>query len=175
MNKFQQIIIFLIGLFLMFMFSQLIPTNTSTESIIFVKNNHNFIKNNNKIKNNEDLFEVLKCILIECTEEQLLVNKTVLLQTITFMLQETDELDPKLIEFVRSIIHKPSKEKKLNLKRKDTTDFSQVGQSKFIDQTLNSKRNGFFVEAGGFDGEGFSVLFLFIFIFLYVYHLFSIR
>ncbi len=42
--------------------------------------------------------------LYNCSDEQLLVNQTILMQTILFMIQETNELDPKLIEFVRSII-----------------------------------------------------------------------
>ena len=75
------------------------------------------------------------------------------------MIEETDEYDPKLIEFVRSLIHKPSADRKLNLIDKTRTDFSQIGQSKFIDNLLKSKRNGFFIEAGGFDGEAHSVTF----------------
>ena len=43
-----------------------------------------------------------------------------------------------------------------NLTDKNKKDFSQVGQSKYIDSVLNSKRNGFFVEAGGYDGEDMS-------------------
>ncbi len=66
------------------------------------------------------------------------------MQTILFMEQETNELDPKLIEFVRSIIHKPSGKNKINLAQKRRTDFSQIGQSKYMDGVLNSKRGGFF-------------------------------
>lgn len=96
--------------------------------------------------------------IFTASNEQLSIEKSILLQTISFMIQETDELDPKLIEFVSSIIRKtPSKDKQLNLKNKERTDFSQIGQSKFIDQALKSRRNGFFIEAGGYNGEDHSV------------------
>jgi len=83
--------------------------------------------------------------LYNCSDEQLLVNQTILMQTILFMIQETNELDPKLIEFVRSIIHKPSGKNQINLMQTNRTDFSQIGQSKFMDTVLNSRRNGFFL------------------------------
>ena len=73
------------------------------------------------------------------------------------MEQETNELDPKLIEYVRSIIHKPSGKNQINLVQKNRTDFSQIGQSQFMDGQLNLKRNGFFIEAGGYNGEDHSV------------------
>ena len=95
--------------------------------------------------------------LYNCSDEQLLVNRTILMQTILFMIQETSELDPKLIEYVRSIIHKPSGQNKINLAQKRRTDFSQIGQSKYIDGVLDSKRDGFFIEAGGYNGEDHSV------------------
>ncbi len=62
-----------------------------------------------------------------------------------------------MIQFVKSRINQPSNKKNLNLNNKERTDFSQVGQSKFIDSSLNSMRNGFFIEAGGYDGESYSV------------------
>ena len=96
--------------------------------------------------------------LFNCSDEQLLIDESILLRTIKFMIEETDELDPKLVEFVRSIIHKPIERKKLNLQQKQRKDFSQIGQSKFIDEKLNSRRNGFFIEAGGFNGEDHSVI-----------------
>ena len=33
---------------------------------------------------------------------------------------------------------------------------SQIGQDKFVDEHLKGRRNGFFVEIGGYDGESFS-------------------
>jgi FkbM family methyltransferase len=72
------------------------------------------------------------------------------------MLQEVDEEDPELVSFVKSLIIEPQSNKKLNLVIKNKTDFSQIGQSKYIDTLLGRKRNGFFIEAGGYDGEDHS-------------------
>lgn len=92
------------------------------------------------------------------SSEQRLVDKNVLMQTIRFMIEETHELDPELVAFVRTLIVPPAQNntKKLNLTLKDRVDFSQVGQSKYIDSVLSSMRNGFFIESGGLDGESHS-------------------
>ena len=103
-----------------------------------------------------DEFQILNEIF-NCSKEQNLIDKSIMLKAISFMLQETDEFDPKLIEFVRSLIRKPSKERKLNLTQPKRKDFSQIGQSKWVDKVLGERRNGFFIEAGGYDGETFSV------------------
>ena len=52
--------------------------------------------------------------IVESSDEQRLSDESILIQTIKFMLQDTDEYDPKLIDFVRSIIHYPAKRKKIN-------------------------------------------------------------
>ena len=67
------------------------------------------------------------------------------------MLHETNENDPELIKFVKSIIIPPSAEP-LNLDDKTKKDYSQYGQSSIIDKLLESKKKGFIVEAGAFDG-----------------------
>lgn len=90
--------------------------------------------------------------IFNVSEQQKLVNKEILLKTIQFMIQEVDEFDPKLVEFVRDLIEKPNK-KPRNLKNTNKKDFSQIGQSKYIDFILNEIRDGFFVEAGGYEGE----------------------
>lgn len=95
--------------------------------------------------------------IFESSEEQKLFDKNVLIKTLSFMIQETDEYDPKLIQFVRSLISFPPSFNRLNLVKKNRTDFSQIGQSKQIDRMLNSRKNGFYVEVGGFDGESHSV------------------
>ena len=82
------------------------------------------------------------------SSEQELIDEKILFQTMKFMLKDTEEDDPELIAFVRSLIQLPS-ENELNLNSKNKNDFSQIGQSKYIDSILNSKRNGFFIEAGG--------------------------
>ena len=91
--------------------------------------------------------------ILTVSEEQLLVKKATLIKTLQFMLQEVDEEDPKLIKFVRSLITEPPIDKELNLDNKMKTDFSQIGQSKYMNSLLNNKRGGFFIEAGGYDGE----------------------
>ena len=91
--------------------------------------------------------------ILEISTEQKKLSPEILFKTFRFMLKETDQYDPQLINFVRSLIHEPSKEK-LNLEDKSgLVDFSQSGQSIFIDKLLNSKQNGFLIEAGAFDGE----------------------
>ncbi|VDI38608.1 Hypothetical predicted protein [Mytilus galloprovincialis] len=40
--------------------------------------------------------------------------------------------------------------------KQDIISWSQYGQDQFIDNLLNKKENGFFVEIGGYDGESFS-------------------
>ena len=85
--------------------------------------------------------------IFEVSDDQKLIRPEILIKTMKFMIQEVDEDDPKLIEFVRSLIQEPST-KPLNLYVKNRTDFSQIGQSKYMDSILNSMRNGFYVEAG---------------------------
>ena len=94
--------------------------------------------------------------ILNVSEDQLFIQKETLVKTIQFMIQEIDEEDPELITFVRSLITKPAHNKKLNLYNKNKKDFSQIGQSKYIDSLLENKRNGFFIEAGGNDGESLS-------------------
>jgi hypothetical protein len=129
-------------------FKSLNPTSKKTKRVS---------NKNSKQSEHEGAFDSLNHLYNNCSDEQLLVNKTILMQTILFMEQETNELDPKLIEFVRSIMHKPSGQNKINLAQKRRTDFSQIGQSKYIDGVLDSKRDGFFIEAGGYNGEDHSV------------------
>jgi len=45
---------------------------------------------------------------------------------------------------------------KPNGSKKGIISWSQYGQDQLIDKLLNQKRNGFFVEIGGYDGETFS-------------------
>lgn len=95
--------------------------------------------------------------IIRISDEQFLVDKKFFLKAMEFAFKETNEYDPDLIEFVKSAIHRPSNQP-LNLVDKKSRDFSQIGQSVFIDSNLKSMRNGFFIEAGGHDGESHSVL-----------------
>ena len=122
----------------------------SISIILFLLNSLN---RNNDIHNETDL--TIFDSIFESTENQRYINKQVLLRTMKFMIQETDQDDPELIEFVKSIIYPPSQQA-INLKQKSRTDFSQIGQSKLIDNLLHSKHHGFFIEAGGYDGEDHS-------------------
>ena len=98
-------------------------------------------------------FEEFKKKILELTNstpEQMLVNPNILLQTLIFSLQQVAYDDPKLIEFVRAIIQAPSK-KQLKLNSRSTSDYSVQ-----VDEILKHKKNGFFIEAGAYDGEAFS-------------------
>ena len=81
-------------------------------------------------------------------------ERKVLLRAFSFMLEEKDSEDEELVEFVRTLIHAPAAEGERNLATKNKSDFSQIGQSQYIDKLLGSRRDGFYVEAGGWDGEG---------------------
>jgi FkbM family methyltransferase len=80
------------------------------------------------------------------------LNENVLLRTFKFQKDRVNEDDKELVDFVRSLIVQPSK-KKLNLIDNNRTHFSQIGQDKYIDEMLNNRENGFFIEAGAYDGE----------------------
>ncbi|KAL3870227.1 hypothetical protein ACJMK2_038304 [Sinanodonta woodiana] len=60
--------------------------------------------------------------------------------------------DPRLIDLIRKYYIEPPAEKPYALKNSITLDYS-CGQSSYIDRFLNSKDNGFFVEAGTWLGE----------------------
>ncbi len=90
--------------------------------------------------------------ILNSSDQQELIDKQVIFKTIKFMIKETDENDQELISFVRSLIHQPSK-KLYNVVDKRKIDFSGDGQSVYVDKILKSKRNGFFIEAGGYTGE----------------------
>lgn len=61
------------------------------------------------------------------------------------------DVTPKLLKV--NIIHGSGK---YNLQNKKGPSWSQNGQDQYIDNLFNKKRNGFFVEIGGYDGETFS-------------------
>lgn len=90
------------------------------------------------------------------SDEQILMDPKIIMMTIKFMIEEREEDDPELIEFVRSLIVLPplaNSDRKLNLKNKNKYKMSQTDQSIYIDEFLRKKKNGFFVEAGGHEGE----------------------
>ena len=68
------------------------------------------------------------------------------------------QLDPFLTDFIyqRWIVGPSEKEVGLSLREPSTVDPSQVGQAIFVDNLLNHKTGGFFVECGAANGETFS-------------------
>lgn len=87
--------------------------------------------------------------------DQIQVDSKILIKTIQFMIEERDQYDEEVVEFVRRAIVAPSS-KPLNLVNSDRVHFSQGDQSELVDQILKERRDGFFIEAGGFDGESYS-------------------
>ncbi len=77
----------------------------------------------------------------------------ILKKTLNFMMENRDAEDPELVSFVRTLIVDPFPGNQRALSTKTRTDFSQSGRSKYVDALLASKRYGFYVEAGGYDGE----------------------
>lgn len=58
------------------------------------------------------------------SSEQQLISKKVIFKTMKYIMEEKDEYDPELIDFVRSLIVKPSRFGQINLNNKDKNDFS---------------------------------------------------
>ena len=71
-------------------------------------------------------------------------EQEVLLKTLQFQLRNAKAEDEQLVAFVESLIHQPFPASERNLSDKTRTDFSQSGQSKYIDGLLGSRRDGFF-------------------------------
>ncbi|CAF0935361.1 unnamed protein product [Brachionus calyciflorus] len=93
--------------------------------------------------------------IFKVSKHQEKIKPEILLQTIKFMIQEVNEEDPKLIEFVKTLIDPPSNQPR-NLTDQNKKDFSQKGQSIYLDELFKGMKNGFIIEAGAFDGEMFS-------------------
>jgi hypothetical protein len=98
-----------------------------------------------ELKSEPQIENDINKLIFGSSDEQKLIDRNVLLKTIQFMIDDREEHDQTLVDFVSSLINRPSMNKKLNLKNKDRTDFSQIGQSKYIDGLLMGMRNGFFI------------------------------
>lgn len=144
--KFLVIVAFAI-IFCMFYFLQ------SKPKLNLVKNDYDKYLGSKKYnyKALDDLFKEL----FDRSIEQSLIEPYVLLKTLQYWMMDVDQYDKKLIEFIKTLIHVPST-KMLNLTEKNKVDYSQHGQSLYMDNLLNKTKNGFFIEAGAFDGEKFS-------------------
>jgi FkbM family methyltransferase len=106
----------------------------------------NYMSTERKLKN--ELFEQFNHVFSGKSFDQSII----LMKTLRFITQDVNEYDPDLIEFVKSLIIKPS-EKELNLEKPNQLDYSQQNQSIYMNELLNNKRNGFFIESGAHDGE----------------------
>lgn len=93
------------------------------------------------------------------SDEQRMMNPIVLIKTLKFMIDETDETDSELIDFVRSLIIPPpiyTSQTKLTLNDSSKYKSSHTKSTVIVDATLRGKTNGFFIEAGAHDGETIS-------------------
>lgn len=117
-----------------------------------------YINQNGELTKLETFTEKNRKVIISKNKHEFDLNdsgqleKNVLFRTHQFMIEGVDQYNPKLVEFVYGLIHKPSK-KLINLKNKNQKDFSEIGQSRYIDFFLKKQNNGFFIEAGAYDGE----------------------
>jgi hypothetical protein len=119
----------------------------NTNIIPLDENNKNLlIKETKDVDNYDEIINYIRSI--DKSEE-----RKILLKVLNFILEEKDSEDEELVEFVRTLIHAPAAEGERNLKTKKKSDLSQTGQSQYIDELLGSRRDGFYVEAGGWNGE----------------------
>lgn len=128
------------------------------DEISYVKDFYSENQQSNKFKQSLDgnSLEKILAPILAASDDQLLIDPKVILTTIRFMLEERDEDDPELIEFVRSLIVRPDPEKKLVLKDKNKYNSSHTTSSRYVHETLKGKRDGFFIEAGAHEGEDIS-------------------
>jgi len=86
-----------------------------------------------------------KFIFYDSSQYKYYTKEYVLEETKKFVSRQTKEDDPVLIEFIKKII-KPPSAKPYNLSRSiKNGDYSQEGQSLYIDKILNGRTEGFFI------------------------------
>ena len=87
-----------------------------------------------------------KFILYDSSSYKNYTHEYIIEETKKFADRQTEEDDPELIEFVKKLIKPPSTDKyNLRVSNKKDGDYSQEGQSLYIDTLLNQRTNGFFV------------------------------
>ena len=70
----------------------------------------------------------------------------VIKETIKFASRGVEEDDPELIQFVQKLIKPPSNMKyNFSNPNKPNSDYSQDGQSVYIDELLKKRTNGFYI------------------------------
>jgi len=62
----------------------------------------------------------------------------------------------RMLKYIRRNISPPSKEIPYHLAVENNADFSQFGQSTYVDKLLSGRRRGFFIECGAADGDRLS-------------------
>ena len=82
-------------------------------------------------------------------------NETTRSSTLSYAMRSTTTRDDslKMVTQIYNHISQPSLTRPRKLVKPQESDQSQIGQSKFVDQLLSGRRNGFFVEYGAVDGE----------------------
>lgn len=169
LNALKIFIIISILLLVIFVLKVYFSSDESDESdeISYVKDFYSENPLSNKLKKIElekkfkqswdsNSLEKILAPILAASDDQLLIDPKVILTTIRFMLEERDEDDPELIEFVRNLIVRPDPEKKLVLKDKNKYNSSHTTSSRYVHETLKEKRDGFFIEAGAHEGEDIS-------------------
>ena len=152
-NRVIKLVVFMGVVVLLIVFSR-----SNCDHISFEKHPSEIQKNNNAydLKDLISQFENLNGLYGYLNQISEAREQEVLLKTLEFQLIRARAEDEQLVAFVKSLIHPPFPASELNLSDKTRTDFSQIGQSKYIDNLLGSRRDGFFVEAGGYNGEDHS-------------------
>lgn len=105
------------------------------------------------------VFNEFATLLKQASYEQALIPKPILMRTMRYMIEERGEYDEELVAFVASLIVPPPADRPSRPRvggTPNSTDFSQFGQSIYMDSLLGGMRNGYFVESGGLDGELYS-------------------
>ena len=77
-------------------------------------------------------------------------------ETLYVMYGERDATDDEqLFRYIRSMMSRQAPGGR-HLSKPSAVHFSQFGGSQFVDKLLKQRRNGFFVECGGYEGERYS-------------------
>ncbi len=91
-------------------------------------------------------FNSLQKYHLNLNQSRMNLRERVLEETKKFASLETEEDDPALIEFIKKLIKPPStKPYNLILSNIKNGDYSQEGQSLYIDKILNGRTEGFFI------------------------------
>lgn len=141
---FKYVLLLVTIVFIVFTYSTFNSNKTIVYSKIYINSSIDF-----------KLEQEFNNIWREIFERKSFEDSVILMKTLKFMVKEVDEYDTELIDFVKSLIKPPSKQS-LKLQNKNAHDYSQFGQSNYMNGLMNNKKNGFFIESGAHDGESLS-------------------